>query len=207
MKTEPPAARTALLPQRQHGKRRVASLLAAAAAVFEERGFEAATMAEVAARADAPIGSLYRFFPNKEALGDALLQRYAERMAQAFANLDAAERKSLAAFSDGLLEVMADLHGEKLAILPLLDTYASAPSRRAELYGSILRLIVDVLRRRKPQLSPGAAADMAVVLVQNMKSMKSLRTETDGTDNAGAIAELQAMTRLYLASKLGEPGG
>jgi AcrR family transcriptional regulator len=40
----------------------------AAAAVIAERGFESATMAEIAARAGAQIGSLYRFFPNKEVL-------------------------------------------------------------------------------------------------------------------------------------------
>ena len=48
---------------------------------------------------------------------------------------------------------------------------------------------------------------MAVVLVQNMKAMKTLRTESEGDASAGAIAELRAMTRLYLASKLGEPVG
>jgi AcrR family transcriptional regulator len=40
----------------------------------------AATMAEIAARADAKIDSLYRFFPNKDAVagpcaGSALLRR------------------------------------------------------------------------------------------------------------------------------------
>jgi hypothetical protein len=29
-------------------------------------------MAEIAARADAKIGSLYRFFPNKDAVADAI---------------------------------------------------------------------------------------------------------------------------------------
>jgi AcrR family transcriptional regulator len=35
-------------------------------------------MTEIAAPADAEIGSLYRFFPNKEALADALMRHYAE---------------------------------------------------------------------------------------------------------------------------------
>ena len=57
---------------------RVASLMESAAAVIAERGFESATMAEIAARAGAQIGSLYRFFPNKEVLADALIHRYGE---------------------------------------------------------------------------------------------------------------------------------
>src|SRR5207253_2006161 len=40
-------------PKRERGKQRVAELLQAAAAVFAEKGYEAATMTEIAARADA----------------------------------------------------------------------------------------------------------------------------------------------------------
>lgn len=42
----------------------------AAAAVIAEKGYEGATMAEIAARSGTKIGSLYRFFPNKESLAD-----------------------------------------------------------------------------------------------------------------------------------------
>ena len=38
-------------PQRQRGKLRVASLTAAAAALFVEKGYDATTMTEIAARA------------------------------------------------------------------------------------------------------------------------------------------------------------
>src|ERR1700744_1846564 len=63
-------------PKRERGKQRVAELLVAAAAVFGEKGYEAATMTEIAARASAPIGSLYQFFPSKEVLADTLVQNY-----------------------------------------------------------------------------------------------------------------------------------
>src|ERR1700744_5721240 len=70
--------RTALEPQRSTGKRRVAELMQAGADVIAERGYEAATMAEIAARAGAQIGSLYRFFPCKDVVADALMHGYAE---------------------------------------------------------------------------------------------------------------------------------
>src|SRR5260370_41412174 len=63
-------------PKRARGKQRVAELLQAAAEVFAEKGYEAATMTEIAARARAPIGSLYQFFPVKDALADWLGQNY-----------------------------------------------------------------------------------------------------------------------------------
>jgi len=45
-----------------------AHLLAIALAVFRQRGLEAATMREVAAAADASLGSAYYYFPSKEAI-------------------------------------------------------------------------------------------------------------------------------------------
>ena len=204
MKSEPPPLRTALAPQREPGKRRVAALLEAAAAVFRERGFEAATMAEIAARAEAPIGSLYRFFPNKEALGEALLQQYAERLEQAFLALDGAGAPPpLGAFADALLNLFNDLRGEKLAIIPLLAAHVDGPRRHQEFHDSLLRQIAATLRRRSPALETKVADDMAAVLMQNMKAMKAL-TQEGAQASPGAVGELRMMTLLYLASKLGD---
>lgn len=65
--------RHGLEPRRRPGKERVAALLEAAAKVIAEKGYEVATMAEIAAHAGALVGSLYHFFPNKEVLADALI--------------------------------------------------------------------------------------------------------------------------------------
>src|ERR1700722_9955367 len=100
--------RSARKPIRRRGMLRVASLMEAAAAVFAERGFEAATMAEIAARAGAQIGSLYRFFPNKDALADALIRRYRELVDAAFEQTDSrAGSSTIEEFADDLLGVFA----------------------------------------------------------------------------------------------------
>ena len=43
-------------------------ILQAAMALFVERGFDAATMAEIAKRADVAVGTLYKFFADKRDL-------------------------------------------------------------------------------------------------------------------------------------------
>jgi hypothetical protein len=58
-------------PQLERGERRVVQLLETAAVVLAESGYEAATMTEVANRAGASIGTVYQYFPNKEALVQA----------------------------------------------------------------------------------------------------------------------------------------
>src|ERR1700754_1580043 len=90
-------------PQRKRGELRVAALLEAAASVFAEHGYAAATMTEIAARAQAPIGSLYQFFPNKEALGAALMQHYLELSVEALA---AIEERAAALSAEALAEAL-----------------------------------------------------------------------------------------------------
>jgi AcrR family transcriptional regulator len=194
-----PHGRAALEPQRSTGKRRVAELLRAGADVIAERGFEAATMAEIAARAGAQIGSLYRFFPNKDALADALIRRYRELVEDAFERTDSRSGSStIEEFADDLLSVFAGVRGETPAIVALLDARSDANAWRGDLHENSLRGVVTSLKLRDATLSDAKAHDMAVVLLQNMKTMKSLDVER----NAGAVAELRAMTALYLKSKL-----
>ena len=106
--SEVPQART---PQRRNGKLRVAAILKAGAAVIAEKGYEAATMAEIAARSSTKIGSLYRFFPNKEVLANALIAHYHEGVHNAFDELDSRiQSLSISALADFLLDLMVDLH-------------------------------------------------------------------------------------------------
>ena len=80
--------RAAREPKRARGKQRVAALLDAGAALFAEKGYDGTTMTEIAERAGAAIGSLYQFFPSKQALAEALFDRFAERAAASFARIE-----------------------------------------------------------------------------------------------------------------------
>jgi len=197
-------ARGALEPRRRPGKERVAALLEAAASVIAERGFEAATMAEVASRAGALVGSLYHFFPNKEVLGDALVERYGRIIDGAFAEIDRRSASMpIEAFADALLDLLVEIQGETRALLALLEARAELSARRGEFREAALGHIARTLLLRSPRLRPEAARPMAVVLLYNMKAMKALAA--DDPTAVGASAELRDMTRLYLASKLADP--
>src|SRR5580658_3981596 len=83
--TKPAAAARA--PKRQRGRLRVAAILETGREVIMEKGYDAATMTEIAARSGTAIGSLYRFFPSKESLSDALLLHYVEQTTEGLAAL------------------------------------------------------------------------------------------------------------------------
>jgi AcrR family transcriptional regulator len=74
-------------PRRARGHARVAALLEAAGIEFAEKGYEAATMTAIAARAGASIGSLYEFFPTKDQIAGALLKSYVNMLAETFHKL------------------------------------------------------------------------------------------------------------------------
>jgi AcrR family transcriptional regulator len=76
------------------GQRRLASLLDAAGRVFGEVGYHAATTNAIAAEAKVSPATLYQFFPNKEAIADALVVRYATDLAKEVGATDIPELAS-----------------------------------------------------------------------------------------------------------------
>ncbi|HEY3909091.1 MAG TPA: helix-turn-helix domain-containing protein [Stellaceae bacterium] len=197
-----PAEPSGRVPQRHRGRVRVAALMQAAATVFAEKGFDAATMTEIAALAGAPIGSLYQFFANKEALADALLAQYGELIEAGLAAIEnRADQLSAMAMTDALLGLIAGLRQQTGAAWALLDARSDWSARRAELRRLTRRLIARILAKRAPQLAPQLVDNMAVVLLHNMRAMAALIADGDQAQ-PGAFIELRDMTALYVASRL-----
>ncbi len=75
-------------PKQERSKARVELILEAAALVFDQVGYEAATTHLIAEKADTAIGTLYQFFPDKAALFNALELRHVERVHAMWAQTD-----------------------------------------------------------------------------------------------------------------------
>lgn len=71
-------SRASRTPQQERGQRRVEQIIDAAEVVFAEFGVDGTSMQLIADRAGSSVGSLYHFFPNKDAIVDALGARYAD---------------------------------------------------------------------------------------------------------------------------------
>ena len=63
-------------PVQHRSKATVDMILVAAAQVFEAHGYAAGTTNRIAERAGVSIGTLYQYFPSKEAIAVALLERH-----------------------------------------------------------------------------------------------------------------------------------
>jgi AcrR family transcriptional regulator len=67
-------------PQQKRGQQRVEKILVAAAEVFAEAGFAAATIQQIADRANTAVGSIYQFFPDKLAIFHALFTKHLQKI-------------------------------------------------------------------------------------------------------------------------------
>ena len=196
------------IPKRARGKRRVAELLQAASAVFAEKGYEAATMTEIAARADAPIGSLYQFFSSKEALADALVQNYAQMLATDLTELEArAGEIDIKTLVEGLFGLLRGHPHERAAAQPLAEARMDERTRRTTFRHLLRKHIATILRARTRTLPAEAARDMAMVVLQLMKAASMLSDEEGLPGRTAALRELQALAVHYLEQRLNQWAG
>ena len=191
------------LPKRARGKERVAKLLQAATAVFAEKGYEAATMTEIAARAGAPIGSLYQFFPVKAALADTLVQSYIALLSADLEALEArANRIDTQTLVESLLGLLRAHPHERAAAQPLAEARKREEGRRPPFRQMLRGQIAAILRARVPTLGAEAAREMAIVMLQLMKASSTLSDEESLPGRTAALRELRALAVQYLDQRL-----
>jgi AcrR family transcriptional regulator len=96
----------------------VEAILEAAAQVFESHGYARATTNRIAERAGISIGSLYQYFPNKDAILVALAQQHlAEGMAVMWPQVQRLSgEESWEEVLPGIVEAMVQMH----AVAPML---------------------------------------------------------------------------------------
>lgn len=186
-------------PQRQRGRERVATLLAAAVGVFAEKGYEAATMTEIAARAGASIGSLYQFFPTKELLAAALHEANGQALSQMLDDLASQTAgQSPMAVADRLFDTLSAFLADHPAFVVLIDRrdpdQVAKQARRTKLREQVASLLLGT----SPSLPADKAEAMAVIILHFMKIAMVVGSEVDLPDGQSALSELRMMLRNHL---------
>ncbi len=183
-------------PKRARGKQRVAALLDAGAALFAEKGYDASTMTEIAERAGAAIGSLYQFFPSKEALAAALFDRFAERAAASFARVEErAPGSSPAELADLLVDHKLGLRSDREAALS--SAIANIVERRKPLGDAVRARIAALLRSANPSLTEDEATAASVMIGQILKSVPALAAAEEES-RLPLVEEARKLLALYV---------
>ena len=145
------------LPKQARSETTVEAILQAAAQVFERHGYAAGTTNRIAARAGVSIGSLYQYFPNKDAILVALVHRHlAESAAALGPHIERLNRGA------GFDELLPDVVAAMVAL------HARAPSLHRVLFEETQ--LPPTLRAELDQLEDGLVELTAVALAADPHS-------------------------------------
>jgi AcrR family transcriptional regulator len=187
----------ARVPRQERGRARVAALMAAAAELFAEKGFAATTMTEIAARAGAAIGTLYLFFPTKDALAQAVLAGHADELSAMLERLRAqCLGEPAATIAERLFSELGEFVARHPAYSALLDLPGDAAWRR------------DTRVRRRQQIAalfsgavpavPSARAERLAVIVPQLMRIP-ITMSGDRRMREEVVEELRLMLMRHLA--------
>jgi|SRR5579884_570557 len=190
------------IPQQARGERRVAELLKAAASVIAEVGYEAATMSAIAERAGAPIGSLYQFFPNKQAVTHALRTKQGKDYEERLIGLQLeAKRLSLSALVERLIDLSVDFVESHPAFLALLDAPLSTRSP-SSLRATLRERLADCISSVHPRVARQKTIRLAAVTLQMLKGLNHLYAESPRAERKHYVNEYKVALSCWLTARL-----
>lgn len=201
-------------PTQARSKERVARILDATASLIDGEGLDAVTTNAIAAAAGVPVGTLYQFFPNREAVLHALLARQLDALDMLFS-------PHLAPVADTVpieraVDAVVDALAEAYLALPALAALVQG-ARAGGLGGAVVGAVelnnrriagwvAELARRRLPGLSAARAQVIATSAVEAGDAVLQvwLRVaRADGRAKARPyLDELRTLLTAYLTAVL-----
>ncbi|MFJ7330137.1 TetR family transcriptional regulator [Streptomyces cyaneofuscatus] len=209
--TETGDAAGATRPRRRQarGEARIAQLLQAAASVFCTSGYTASSTNAIAREAGVSPGTLYQFFPNKEAiaveLGDQLLHRWRDTYGAAFtpSHIELPLERML----DAVLDPLIAFNCENPAFFVLMHG-SEIPGRITEahdtLHVTMLSRVEEVLVGYLPDVPATQLHRVAEMTFMVFKAGLDLVMANEGEEREAYIQELKAAMHRYLDPLIGD---
>lgn len=194
---------TTLKPRRQPRQERARAtceaVLQAASSILKHDGRKALTTNHVAARAGVSVGSLYQYFPGKEAILAALIRQMRREMLDDFvAATDRTRTASLLEATDALLQASIRHHLRDPVLTERLEEAEATLPMDAEtlsLKRSMHGLVVELLQRHGIDRPETAALDL-IAMCHGMVETAIRHGQNDFDD---LLARLRRAVRGYLA--------
>ncbi|MFM0325574.1 TetR/AcrR family transcriptional regulator [Caballeronia glebae] len=187
-------------PAQSRSEATVSSIVEAAAQVLESDGFEGFNTNAVARRAGVSIGSLYQYFPGKDALVVALIRRESTRFYED-ASIALTKRSGKAAL-EYLIGASVRQQLQRPMLARLLDIAEGRPALRGEVAkGEMEALVETVVGRAAPRHPyPDVAAADLLAIVKGMVDAAGERGERD-------LDNLEGRVRAAVFGYLSRSGG
>ena len=139
-------------------------LLDATAQVLSDVGVEGASTNKIAKRANVAVGSIYQYFPNKEALLDALVEDRMQQLGElARLRMAALESHTFAIAAEAMVRAVIDFLADEPGLVPLLMSHALLASDKG-VAGQLRVQAEDLARAFLERLDDRAVVDLDVAV-------------------------------------------
>ena len=165
-------------------------------------GYRKLTTTRVAERAGVSVGTLYQYFPNRQALIRAVLERYLMEMSASIqADCQTLRGRSLDEIARGLVDAMIAAKWRRLEVSramhePLVEVGGAELARASAARGA--SLVADLLRSCS-EIGAVDVEPLAVFLVMACTSMLQAAFIEYATDKETIRMHMHAMVRGYLS--------
>ncbi|OMI34115.1 TetR/AcrR family transcriptional regulator [Streptomyces sparsogenes] len=207
-KADQPAGEAKPRRRQARGERRIQQLLDAAASVFCRAGYAGASTNAIAREAGVSPGTLYQFFPNKEAIAVELGERLTHRMREAHGVLFTPEYASLPLdrMLDAVVDPMVEFNCQNPVFLTLIHS-GDIPGLMTEdhdaLHVALQARLEELIGFIQPALPPERRTRTATMVFSLFKAGLELVLAHEGGERAAYIEELKASLHGYLAPIIG----
>lgn len=196
-------------PRQARAQERVERILDAAEQVFAEVGFGSATTNQIAVQAGTSIGSLYEFFPNKEALARSLAERYITQIGPVYEALLVDEPTLLGSeLVIGIVESFDRYFRDHPGAVPLLNGRLTSPELLAageKLQAAMVAGIDRLFAIRRPDVLAEHRITVASILAEIIRSMWMMADSVPLSRRRVIVRETERMIIGYLTETVGEP--
>jgi AcrR family transcriptional regulator len=199
-------------PQQKRGQQRVEKILVAAAEVFAEAGFAAATIQQIADRANTAVGSIYQFFPDKLAIFHALFTSHLQQIdiieAEFFKGaVDAPISQKIDEYLDPYFTYFEQPIPRCILIQVYLQPIEGLAELMSDLPDRLSRQIdkhANLYRQRNPNLSVAKSKLLAEVLQHMTTSLFLHAMQCDESHRQEIYAEIKNVLYVYLNPHIGD---
>ena len=191
-------------PRQARSRATVDTILAAAARILVRRGFDGFTTNEVAEVAGVSIGSLYQYFPNKEAVVAALIEQHVEDMnAAILSELTRVAQLPMSEAVRAVIELAISAHAIDPELHRVLTEQVPRVGRLAklrELDAISNRMVAGILAARRAELAIRDPEVSAFVIVSAIEAIahRAALVSPDMLRDPRLVDEACALVTRYL---------
>lgn len=192
------------LPQQERSKRRYAAVVDAAAELFATNGFDATTMEAIAAASGSAIGSVYRFFPNKQAVFRAVADLALERAQAVFIETMAVAESGQLEWGEVLdraLDAFAEFHSREAApraVFANLQLYGEYAEADEQMIREFIAATAGVIAAWAPKIDLETRRIIATMIVHTTSGILVLSHRESPAMAAAMLDHTKLMLRRYL---------